>query len=228
MNVPEHIKNEEGWLRGREFAIKRNASKRRSREWLAVQGNQRLQDWLNQTGEFAITCACGRTNQEHQSPYGYQATEDCRHIVHPAVRGMYEGDFGAMLLNLRNALEEWGSLTPRQTEIAANSLARAEKRIAEFAAKRVAERAAQANSQHIGVVGERREFALTVDRVLSFDGTYGMSYINICHDADNNVIVYKGSKGWERGDTLRVKATVKEHSVRDDIAQTLIQRPTIL
>jgi len=223
------IHNVGAWEQGRADAIKRNATIRRSREWLAADPkNARLSDWLNQRGEFSAKCACGRSTQEHQTPYGYQATEKCREIVHPAVRGMFKGGFGDMLLQMQFALDEWGSLTPRQTEIVANALARSESRVAEWAEKRAAEQAALANSQHIGVVGERREFTLTVDRVFSFENAYGVSYINICHDADNNVVVYKGSKGWERGETLRVKATVKEHSVRDDVAQTLIQRPTII
>lgn len=230
MNVPEHVEHVEGWINGRDRAIKRNAAVRRSREWLAIPGNARLSDWLNERGEFQSHCACGRSDAEHRNEHGsWMALSDqCRDIDHPAVRGMFNGDFGQMLLKFRDALAEWGSLTPRQTEIVASSLARTERRLAEWAEKRAAEKAALANSQHVGKVGERREFALTVDRVFSFANDYGTTYINICHDADNNVVVYKGSNGWERGDTLRVKATVKEHGLRDNIAQTLISRPTVL
>ena len=223
------IYNPAAYERGIRDAIRRNATTRRSREWLAVEGNSRLADWLNERGEFQSTCACGRTHQAHYVDGCYHATEHCREVAHPAVRGMFAGDFGATLLQMRNALDEWGSLTERQTAMVANALARTEKRIAERTAARAAELAAdRATSQFVGAVGERREFKLQVERVLSFEGTYGVTYVNICRDAAGNVVVYKGSNGWERGEELRVKATVKMHDRRDGVAQTLIQRPTVI
>ena len=59
------IHNQSAYDRGIRNAIKRNAATRRSREWLAVPGNSRLSDWLNQTGEFRSTCSCGRTSRVH-------------------------------------------------------------------------------------------------------------------------------------------------------------------
>jgi len=47
-----------------------------------------------------------------------------------------------------------------------------------------------------------------------------------CRDADRNVIVYKGSKAWERGQTVACTARVKAHDNRDGVPQTIIQRPT--
>lgn len=213
--------------RGIVASIRRNATTRRSREWLACEGNSRLADWLNERGEFQSTCACGRTHDEHYADGCYIiTTAQCREITHPAVRGMFAGDFGATLLKVRDSLDEWGALTERQTAMVANALARTEKRIAERTAARAAQLDAdRATSKHVGSVGERREFALKVENVFSFEGAYGVTYINICRDAEGNVVVYKGSNGWERGAELRVKATVKAHDHRDGVAQTLIQRP---
>ena len=224
------IYNPAAYERGIRASIRRNATTRRSREWLAVEGNSRLSDWLNERGEFLSTCACGRTHDEHYADGCYIiTTEQCRDVPHPAVRGMFAGDFGATLLKMRDALNEWGSLTERQTAMVANALARTEKRIAERTAARAVELATdRATSQHVGSVGERREFALKVERVFSFEGTYGVTFINVCRDAAGNVVVYKGSNGWERGEELRVKATVKAHEQRDGVAQTLIQRPTTI
>jgi hypothetical protein len=223
------IYNPAAYERGITASIRRNATTRRSREWLAVAGNSRLADWLNERGEFQSTCACGRTHQEHYVDGCYKSTERCREVAHPAVRGMYAGDFGATLLKMRDALEEWGSLTERQTAVVNNALARTEKRIAERTAARAVELAAdREGSKHVGSVGERREFTLKVERVFSFESAYGVTYINICRDTDGNVVVYKGSNGWERGEELRVKATVKAHDHRDGVAQTLIQRPTTI
>lgn len=223
------IYNPAAYERGIRASIRRNATTRRSREWLAVEGNSRLADWLNERGEFESTCACGRTHEAHYVAGCYHATEQCREVTHPAVRGMFAGDFGATLLKMRDALDEWGSLTERQTAVVANALARTEKRIAERTAARAVELAAdRATSQHVGAVGERREFALKVERVFSFEGTYGVTHINVCRDAAGNVIVYKGSNAWERGEELRVKATVKAHDHHDGVAQTLIQRPSVI
>ena len=59
----------------------------------------------------------------------------------------------------------------------------------------------------------------------AFESQFGYTYINICKDADGNVVVYKGSNRFEEGETVRVKATVKSHEERDGVAQTLIARP---
>lgn len=201
------IRNVGAWEQGRADAIKRNAAIRRSREWLAADDNNaRLSDWLNQRGEFAH--------------HPIDASKP-----HPLVRGMYAGSFGEMLMQMQFALDEWGSLSEKQTAVVANALARAEQRLANFAAKKDLDRA---SSQHVGQVGERREFALKVEAVFSFENRFGITFVNVCRDTDNNVVVYKGSNCWERGDELRVKATIKDHDVRDGVAQTLISRPTVI
>jgi hypothetical protein len=55
---------------------------------------------------------------------------------------------------------------------------------------------------------------------------YGFSYINICRDADGNVVIYKGTQNWGKGTEVACMATVKDHAVRDGVKQTIIQRPT--
>ncbi len=53
-----------------------------------------------------------------------------------------------------------------------------------------------------------------------------MTYYNIMKDAAGNVIVGKGTKRYgEKGDTIKVKATVVKHDVRDGVKQTVINRP---
>jgi uncharacterized protein (DUF3820 family) len=100
--------------------------------------------------------------------------------------------------------------------------------IAKRDADKAARRAADLASVHVGVEGERREFCLKVAKVLRFEGQFGFTYINICHDEDGNVVVYKGSNGWTQGETCRCKATVKKHDQRDGVNQTLICRPALV
>lgn len=220
------------------FAIKRNASKTRRTKWLAVEGNSRLYDWLNQTGEFKETVKCSaHTYEEHLEVNAYRSDfppeyvycDCCQTVHHPLIKGMFSGDFGKFMFQMKEALDEWGSLTEKQTEIVRNALARAEKWEAERQAKYAAQREEELSaSGHVGEVGKRQEFTLTVQRVMAYDSDYGTTYINVCKDAEGHVVVYKGSNGWDKGETLTVKATVKEHSEYNGVKQTIIQRPKVL
>ncbi len=83
-----------------------------------------------------------------------------------------------------------------------------------------------AQSEWIGSVGERRSFTVKVIHWVELVGQYGYSYINICRDADDNVVIYKGSQCWKKGATISCMAKVKAHDDRDGVKQTVIQRPT--
>ena len=75
-------------------------------------------------------------------------------------------------------------------------------------------------------MGERRNFELTLNWVKYFEGAFGATYIHGLKDADGNVVIYKGSKCLgEKGATVKVKATIKDHSEREGVKQTLISRP---
>ena len=207
----EHPSAYEATIRNR---IKQNASKTRRIKWFEQHADaRRLYDWLNTCGEF-------KTIYDDEGNFVSE---------HPLRNGIFGGDFGKVLLEMRDALDEWGGLTDKQTDLVRRALARAEERLAR-AAQRREERLAvdRETSQHVGTVGERREFDLTVNKVFSFEGHFGMTYINICRDADQNVIVYKGSNRMEEGESVRVKATVKAHDDREGVKQTLIARPKFM
>ena len=97
--------------------------------------------------------------------------------------------------------------------------------------KRIAQKAEWATRDgkcnFVGTVGERQAFALTVKHVVSLDGgNWGTSYINICRDADDNVVIYKGSNCWGKDNVVTCMAKVKDHGVREGVKQNIIQRPT--
>jgi hypothetical protein len=194
--------------------IRANARKTRRAKWFEQYADaRRLWDWLNVCGEF-------KTKYDDEGNFVSE---------HPLCNGIYSGDFGKVLLDMRDALDEWGGLTDKQTDLVRRALARAEERVARAAQRREERLAAdRETSKHVGTVGERREFDLTVNKVFSFEGHYGMTYINICRDADQNVIVYKGSNRMEEGESVRVKATVKAHEDREGVKQTLIARPKFM
>lgn len=235
-----HIQNEAAYERAIQARIKANRRTGAYKRWLAAnEDGERLNQWLNGTGEFApkndrderCVEVLDSTNThvefvEHCFVVdGRDYRCKCRWVYSP-VGKLANTPF---LIKLRDQLEEWGSLSEKQTQAVRDSLSRAEGKVVQWAAEREQQvEADRASSQHIGTVGERREFDLKVERTFSFEGQFGETFINICRDADQNVIVYKGSKPFERGADIRVKATIKAHDERDGVAQTLIARPTII
>lgn len=133
---------------------------------------------------------------------------------------------GSFVVKMVDAYCEWGSLTEGQER----AVRRIVEQNAERDQQRVAARAREAEtSQHIGTVDKRQDFTLTIRVVLDFENDFGTMHIHIMHDANGNVVVYKGSVVLgEKGETITVKATVKEHGVREGVRQTIISRPKVL
>lgn len=101
------------------------------------------------------------------------------------------------------------------------------RRAIDKSAAQIAENAANNPSKHIGTIGERKVFELTVKFISSYDTEYGKTFVYVCEDASANVVVYKGSEqqGASIGDTLKGKATIKAHDARKGINQTTVNRP---
>jgi len=232
-----HIENPEAYEAAKDARIRANRQKGAFKRWVAQHDDAlRLFDWLEGQREFGyrieVDPRCVQDEEtgyidhiESSSDRYYGQSCKCRTVSHPATK-LNNSPF---LIKLREQLREWGNLSDKQTQAVRDSLARAEGKIVQWAAEREQKvEADRAASQHVGTVGERRDFDLKVERTFSFDGQFGTTYINICRDADRNVIVYKGSKPFERDAQIKVKATIKNHDKRDGIAQTLISRPIIL
>ena len=136
----------------------------------------------------------------------------------------YPDSFGGSLCR---AFDTYGKLTEGQVAAVRKIIATQAARKAEWAAK---EAALNAKREHVGVVGQKITITLTVRHVVTLEGTYGTSWIFICEDAFNNVIIYKGTSSTfpNKGETATVVATVKDHGVRDGVKQTVIQRPKLV
>lgn len=133
----------------------------------------------------------------------------------------YKDDF---MGNMARVLDTFGKLTPKQSEAILKGIdARAAKK-AEWASEKAA---LDAKRAHIGTVGQKVTMTLTVVHLVILDGMYGTTYIHICEDADQNIVIYKGTSNAMpgKGHTVTVTATIKEHGVRDGVKQTVIQRP---
>lgn len=70
----------------------------------------------------------------------------------------------------------------------------------------------KAASQHVGTVGEKVEWKLTVMNRFSFETQFGLQIVNIMQDEDGNSVVWKTSTSHiENGKTYVLKGTVKRH-----------------
>lgn len=178
--------------------IRINAIKGRATRWLATADGRRANDLLFGIGEFDT---------------------DENGNLHPVFKAARGDFFGKM----RDSVLEYGALTEKQTAAVLAMITRTEAKVAGFAAKRAEE---AATSQWIGTVGKREMFTLTIRHIVTMDGIYGTSFLHILNDAQGNVVIYKGTKLLgDRGETLTVKATVKEHGEREGVKQTKIARP---
>ena len=84
---------------------------------------------------------------------------------------------------------------------------------------------AAAVSQHVGKVGERIEIDAKIVFAKGFDGYYGTTWFNTMTDPAGNVFHYRGNRLGQKGDAIKIKATVKAHDEYDGTKQTVIERP---
>jgi hypothetical protein len=230
------IENEGAYERAIERRIKQNRAKGGRVRWFAAHDDaQTIYDWLFGFGEFEPTMSYDPRCTTWEGDYGTEVDHcfevdgrdyrcKCKRHFNPLARYASGKFFDA----LRTAVDEWGGLTDGQHAAAARILAESRDKLAGRDVARAAALEADLKTAHVGTVGERREFDLTVRKVLSFDGQYGTTFINLCRDDENNTVVYKGSNRWEEGAKIRVKATIKAHDLREGVPQTAISRPAII
>ena len=134
-----------------------------------------------------------------------------------------------IIRDLVRKLTQYGDLSEKQWAFLAKLVAEEPARQAQKAERE----ARKSVSQHVGTVGERRDFVLTVQFVTGFNTAFGWMNVIGMVDAEGNVFVYKGSamifnaegKDLARGETVTFKATIKEHGEREGVKQTMLSRP---
>lgn len=129
--------------------------------------------------------------------------------------------------SLAQAYDSFGKLTEGQVNAVRKCIVQREERRAEWANEKAA---LDAKRAHVGTVGQKATMTITVVHLVILEGMYGTTYIHICEDADQNVVIYKGNSSAipGKGHTVTVTATIKEHGVRDGVKQTVIQRPKLV
>ena len=129
----------------------------------------------------------------------------------------------AILREMVSKLVKYGTLSEKQVAFAQSLLERISGRAA-LAAQRAAENAASA---FLGAVGDRLTLTLTLQWSKSFETQYGMLTVHGFKDASGNIVIYKGQRIADKGETLTLKATVKAHEDREGTRQTIINRPKV-
>ena len=81
-------------------------------------------------------------------------------------------------------------------------------------------------SEYVGTVGERIETEVKEVKLLtSFPTNYGMTFLYRFIDENDNVLVWFASSPMEEHENVkRIKATIKAHSERDGVKQTILSR----
>jgi hypothetical protein len=137
-------------------------------------------------------------------------------------QGTVDGWEENTIRDIVSKLVQYGDLSEKQVGFISKLLAKIPTRDAEKAART----AANAGSQHVGTVGKREKFTLSIDWVKSFESAFGFIHIHGLRDSAGNIVIYKGSKTLgEKGQQLIVLATVKAHGEREGVKQTVINRP---
>lgn len=109
----------------------------------------------------------------------------------------------------------------------------------ELIVRKIAETERKAVASYVGTVGERREFTCTLATFRAFDGKFGRTYLHIMRDSSGNTIKYMGSAilaqvkydhesesyAWDKAETFKFAATVKEHTEYNGEKQTVVTRP---
>lgn len=87
------------------------------------------------------------------------------------------------------------------------------------------ERRKNAVSEHVGTVGKRETFTLSVERIVDIEGAYGTTHLTMFRDEKGNSYKwFASSVRLDVGSTYTVKATVKAHDVYNGTKQTTLTR----
>ncbi len=83
----------------------------------------------------------------------------------------------------------------------------------------------KAASKHVGVIGKRQDFTLTVERIADITTDFGPLHIHTMRDAAGNAVIWKtGSRRLEVGTTVTGGATPKAHTEYRGEKQTELTR----
>lgn len=85
-------------------------------------------------------------------------------------------------------------------------------------------------NEFLGAVGDKIEVEVEVKKVIPMDGNYGTTYITILQEkqSGNNLVWFSSGKVLDENSEIKIKGTVKAHTVRDGKNQTVLTRCKVL
>lgn len=132
--------------------------------------------------------------------------------AHPMTLGDYEHNLRAVIMG--------ENVSQRLAGIAASVVPWYTRKVGEER-----ERAARKASEHVGALGERATWKVSLTRVHSFETAFGTLHLHRFMDADGNVLVWKtGTSQLEEGKEYFLTGTVKEHGDYKGSKQTVLSR----
>jgi len=163
-------------------------------------------------------------------------------VPHSLCEKMWNGDFGDFLMKLTQILvgghydfikntsgedvEWWGQLSTKQTTVVRNALARAKENLAKKDEREAQWAAESASREYVGEVGDKKfNVEGTIAFTTNWEGTYGITFLTVIRDANDNTIKYKGNCIGHQGDKIKMIATIKAHEEYKGEKQTIVQRP---
>jgi hypothetical protein len=99
------------------------------------------------------------------------------------------------------------------------------------AERKAAEKKVNKNlDEYFGQIKDKVELELTMTFEMSFDGAYGTTYMYLFKDADGRTFKWTASRNqWiEKGETVKIKGTIKDHAVYRDTKQTVLTRCKVI
>lgn len=128
------------------------------------------------------------------------------------------------IADMVSKLVQYGSLSLAQW----NFMIRLFDQINNRAAKEAERAANAAKSNYVGTIGERITIEGTIFFTTDYETAYGTTYVTGIKDAAGNIFIQKGVAIGRKGEEITLKATIKDHSEREGVKQTIISRPKVM
>jgi hypothetical protein len=139
MTHTTHIEDRDAWERGRDRAIKRNASVSRQRKWLAEDASRQelidlCSDHFGGSDSFPLVFNEDCAQCRKHFNWEWKATPDCDGHANEVVKSAWRAS-GAFLDAMDDQINEWGRLSEKQEAAVRKILERAKGRVAEWEVK---------------------------------------------------------------------------------------------
>jgi hypothetical protein len=84
------------------------------------------------------------------------------------------------------------------------------------------------NSKFFGVVGERADFFLTVEKIFDSESAWGMTFVHRLRDDNGNIGIWKTTSRLELGKGYHMMARIKEHKNSNGNQETILSHCKVL